>query len=141
MKKQLFILTLSFLALLSCSSGDDEQSSSNELLMKTWNLVRDEDERGSFQIVCANNGHRDYVEFISPNIANFYYVYRSTYINGNWICSDEYASEPHTFIKSENEISLYFYGNLVDIWTITKLNGLSLEITTNNGFKKEYSVN
>jgi len=137
--KKLFILSLSFLVLLSCSSGDDEQSSSNELLMKTWYLVWYEKEyNGSISYpVCDNNGHRDYIEFISPNIANCYYVKSSS---GN-ICSDEYAFEPHTFIKSGNEISFYYYGNLDRTWTITELTDNSLKITNHSGFKREYSKN
>ena len=143
MKKLIFILGLTIFTLFSCSSGNDDNVSpenDNSLLFRTWYLVGVENENGnSVDIrVCENNGHRDYVEFISPNIANFYYVGSSSGNN----CSDDYGFEPDTFIKIENEISLYDSGgSLYDIWTITRLNGLSLEVTTNNGFKREYSVN
>jgi hypothetical protein len=142
MKNLLFIFSLCFLMLFSCSSGNDDNVSledENSLLMRAWYLVGVEDENGnSLDIIeCENNGHRDYVEFISPNIANFYYVSSSSGNN----CSDEYVIEPYTFIKNENEISLYYLDNLNDIWTITKLNGLSLEVTTNYGLKREYSAN
>jgi len=139
MKKQLFILSLSFLMLLSCSSGDNEQSSNNELLMKTWYLVWYESEsNGSIRYpVCNNNGNRDYIEFTSPNIANFYHVSSSS---GN-ICSDEYVFEPHTFTKNGNEISLYFNGNLDKTWTITELTETTLKITNHSGFKQQYSKN
>ena len=142
MRKLIFILGLTFFTLFSCSSGNDDNVSpgdDNSLLIRTWYLVGVEDENGNNVdiVVCENNGHRDYFEFISPNIANFYYIASSSGNN----CSDEYAFEPSTFIKNENEISLYINDNLYDIWTITKLNGLSLEFTNNYGFKFEYSVN
>lgn len=140
MKKSLYLLLT--ILIFACSSGSDNDvlaEDDNSLLIGTWYLVglKLQGQTQDSVQVCDNNGHREYVEFISPNIANFYYIESASGNN----CSDEYILEQMTFTKSENEISIYFYDNLVDIWTITKLNGLSLEATTNYGDELKYSVN
>ncbi len=63
MKKILYLLSISFLMLQSCSSGNDDNSSDdNTLLLRNWY-------DNSYQ---CSNGNRDYYQFSAPNIFRHY---------------------------------------------------------------------
>lgn len=63
MKKILYLLSISFLMLQSCSSGNDDNSSDdNSLLLRNWY-------DNSYQ---CSNGNRDYYQFSAPNIFRHY---------------------------------------------------------------------
>ncbi len=120
MKKIIFLFSFTFLILQSCSSGDNnsDETTANEfnsLLFRRWYFVsRTTNGSTYYPTICANNGHRDHVDFIFPNIANFYYITSSS--GGN--CSNEYALEPYTFTKNGNTLQMT-YSNGFDPSTIT----------------------
>jgi hypothetical protein len=59
----------------------------------------------------CSNGLRDYLEFISPNIANYYYVSNCNYV-----------IEPYTFTKNGNTLNMtYSNGNDPSVITISEL--------------------
>ena len=63
MKKLIYLLSISFLMLQSCSSGGgDNSSNDNTLLMRKWYV-------NTYQ---CSNGNRDYYQFSAPNIFRHY---------------------------------------------------------------------
>lgn len=120
MKKIIALFSITILILQSCSSGNNnsDDTTSNEfnsLLFRRWYSVsRTVNGTTYYPPTCSNNGHRDHVDFISPNIANFYYINSSS--GGN--CSNEYALEPYTFTKNGNTLQMT-YSNGIDPSTIT----------------------
>lgn len=63
MKRLIYLLSIAFLMLQSCSSGGgDNSSDDNTLLMRKWY-------DNSYQ---CSNGNRDYYEFSAPNIFRHY---------------------------------------------------------------------
>ena len=105
--------------MISCSSSDSNSSANqdNSLLYRKWYFVSSTSNSTTYNgQTCTNNGHRDYLDFISPNTANFYYI-QSGYAN---ICSDDYALEPYTFTKKGNIINFtYASPSVYDPFTIT----------------------
>lgn len=63
MKKLIYLLSIAFLMLQSCSSrGGDNSSDDNTLLMRKWYV-------NTYQ---CSNGNRDYYQFSAPNIFRHY---------------------------------------------------------------------
>ena len=149
MKKLICLFSITFLILQSCSSDSSNNSNTNNndssLLTKRWYFVS-ETYQGTthYPVVCTNNGHRDYVDFLTSNIANFNYVSSSSGNN----CSDQYILEKFNWIKNGNTITLKFFGTNVTSETlvITELTSTSLKFTatdatTNNSALRVYSSN
>lgn len=146
MKRFFYLLSITFLTLQSCSSGGSSDSSiNNSLLIRKWYFVS-ETYQGTtnYPVVCNNNGHRDYVDFLSSNVADFNYVASSSGNN----CSDQYILEKFNWIKNGNTITLKFYGTNVTSETlvITELTSTTLKFTatdatTNNSAVRIYSSN
>jgi hypothetical protein len=148
MKKIFYIFSITFIILQSCSSGDNSSETNNDnnsLLERRWYKVS-ETYQGitNYPVVCNNNGHRDYVDFLSSNIADFNYVASSTGNN----CSDQYSLEKFNWIKNGNTINLKFFGTNVTSETlvITELTSTTLKFTatnatTNNSAVRVYSSN
>lgn len=132
MKKSLFLIIIS-LALFSCSPSSNKSDSTvdNSLLFRKWFCVSESNNgKTHFYPICPNNGHRDYLEFISPNIVNYYYVDSSSYS----ICSDVYATASYTFTKTGNIIIEKANGNQIEKLEILELTSTSLKfIETSNG--------
>ncbi len=135
MKKLIYLLSVTFLILQSCSSGDSNSANNNNnvntLLFRKWHLLSSTFEGKTYvHKVCPNNGHRDYLEFKSPDIANYYYVASSS----NNICSDEYALEPYNYTKNNNLIVIKYKDIQVKKLEIIELTLTSLKyISTSNG--------
>lgn len=149
MKKIFTLLSITFLILQSCSSDSSNNSNTinndNSLLTRRWYFVS-ETYQGTthYPIVCANNGHRDYVDFLTSNVANFNYVASSSGNN----CSDQYVLEKFNWIKNGNTVTLKFFGTNVTSETlvITELTSTTLKFTatdatTNNSAVRVYSSN
>lgn len=118
MKKIIYIISITFILLQSCTTGNSNGNiSDNSLLLKKWYLVSYSYKGNTYNQIPCSNGNRDYLEFINPNIANYYHV-KST--ND---CS--YALEANTWTKNGNIIQLKYYGN-VSACTITELTATSL---------------
>jgi hypothetical protein len=132
--------------LQSCSSGDNSSNTNNDnssLLVRRWYKVS-ETYQGTttYPIICSNNGHRDYIDFLTPNIANFYYVASSSGNN----CSDQYALEQLNWIKNGNTINLTFNGTnvlastcVISELTATTLKFVETDATTNESSLLVYS--
>lgn len=139
MKKIIYILSITFLVLQSCSSGslDNNNSNENDLLYRKWYFVSRTYNNNTTTYHPCNNGHRDYVEFSSPNSANFYYVASSS---GNE-CSDDYALEPFTFTKNGNTLKMS-YGGIINYSTISiselSVTDLKYVETDSDGFSVYY---
>lgn len=138
MKKILYLLSISFLILQSCSSSSDNSNQDNSSLYKRWYVVSTTiNGSTTYPTVCSNNGHRDYVDFISPNIANFYFVASST----DNICSDDYGGFQSTFTKNGNIIQFYINGNLDFTLTILQLTATSLKLgSTDSSGGTRYTI-
>lgn len=148
MKKIIYLLSVIFFTLLSCTSGNsssETNTDNNTLLIRRWYFVS-ETYQGTthYPVVCNNNGHRDYVDFLSSNVANFNYVASSSGNN----CSDQYILEKFNWIKNGNSINLKFFGTNVtsENLVITELTSTTLKFTatdptTNNSAVRVYSSN
>lgn len=148
MKKIIYLLSIIFFTLLSCTSGNsssETNTDNNTLLIRRWYFVS-ETYQGTthYPVVCNNNGHRDYVDFLSSNVANFNYVASSSGNN----CSDQYILEKFNWIKNGNSINLKFFGTNVtsENLVITELTSTTLKFTatdptTNNSAVRVYSSN
>ena len=102
MKKILYLLSISFLMLQSCSSGNDDNSSDdNTLLLRKWY-------DNSYH---CSNGNRDYYEFLAPNIFRHYVTPSSS--NCNYILP-EYG----TWTRNGATILLK-YDQSLGIWDAT----------------------
>ena len=125
MKKIILILSFTLIALSSCSSDSSSSNEDNSLLFRRWYYVSHTQNGTTFYPITCSNGHRDYVDFISPNIAKFYYVDGT--FGGN-DCSDNYAMEPYTFTKNGNILNMtYSKGNDPSVITISELTATSLK--------------
>ena len=124
MKKLLYLLSIIFLLLQSCSSSSESSNNNNSLLLNRWYFVSGTDDNGTtvYPINC-DNGHRDYVDFLLPNIANFYHVESSTGNN----CSDQYVLETFNWIKNGNTLNFSYNGSNVSTCVITELTNTSLK--------------
>jgi hypothetical protein len=116
MKKIVYLLSITFLMLQACSSGDNS-SEDNSLLLRKWYLVSYTYQGNTYNSTPCSNGNRDYLEFINPNIANYYHV-RST--ND---CS--FAKEEYTWTKNGNVINFNFHSNISTL-TISELSATTL---------------
>lgn len=117
--KKLIYLSIIFLALLSCSSGDDNSQNNvdNSLLLRKWYLVSETSQGNTYLHKACGNGNRDYFEFIAPNIANFYH----------WISTNNcnYTSEPYTWTRNTSEVIKLNYGGDISTLTILELTATS----------------
>jgi hypothetical protein len=146
MKKTFLLLSIITLTLQSCSSGENSSETINDnssLLVRRWYHVSSTYQgTTNYSIICSNNGHRDYVDFLSPNIAKFYYVESS--IGNN--CSDQYVLEQMNWIKNGNTINLTFSGTnvlastcVISELTATTLKFVETDATTNQSSLLVYS--
>ena len=122
MKKIFYLLSVAFLLLQSCSSGDGSGSSNNNsILLKKWYWVSQTrvGQQPNYLTPCSN-GNIDYFEFISPNVANFYHVAGST------DCS--YILEPYTWTINGNVLTLKIFGS-TEIATISELTATRMVYT------------
>ena len=118
MKK--YLLSVTFILLQSCSSGDsnsEQKNIDNSLLLRKWYVVSQTSQGKTYYHKPCTNGNRDYLEFSVPNIANFYHW------NSTNDCS--YVKESFTWIKTGNVIKLNFYGDISTL-TISELSVTSL---------------
>jgi hypothetical protein len=123
MKKIILILSFSLLAFSSCSS-DSNSNEDNSLLFKRWYYVSHTQNGTTFYPLTCTNGQRDYIDIISPNIANFYYIESSNGSN----CSGNYAMEPYTFTQNGSVLNMtYSNGNDPSVITISELTDTSLK--------------
>ena len=123
MKKIFLILSFSLLAISSCSS-DSNSNEDNSLLFKRWYYVSHTQNGTTFYPLTCTNGQRDYIDIISPNIANFYYISGSNGSN----CSGNYAMEPYTFTQNGSVLNMtYSNGNDPSVITISELTATSLK--------------
>jgi hypothetical protein len=121
MKKLIYLLSVTFILLQSCSSGDSSESSNdNSLLLKKWYWVSQTYQGTTYNLKPCSNGNIDYFEFISPNVANFYHV------SGNNNCS--FVLEPYTWTKNGNILTLKMFG-IAEIATISELTATRLVYT------------
>lgn len=139
MKKISFSLLLALLSLQSCS-GDNRSEANNDdtsLLIRRWYYVSSTYQgRTSYAKVCTNNGHRDYVDFLSPNTANFYYIASAS----NNICSDQYVLEPYKWVKSGNTVNLTYNGVNVSSLVISELSATTLKYVETDAVTHESSL-
>ncbi|WP_405571530.1 lipocalin family protein [Winogradskyella sp. Asnod2-B02-A] len=79
MKNLLFIFSLTFFVLYSCSSEDENnsQTEENSLLLRKWYLVSIRPPGPTIQHTPCINGNRFYIEFSEPNIYERYYYDRN----------------------------------------------------------------
>lgn len=126
MKKIIYLLSIAFLMLQSCSSGDGSGSSNNNsLLLKKWYWVsQTRVGQQPYYLTPCSNGNNDYFEFISPNVANFHHV------RSNNDCS--FVLEHYTWTKNGNELILTFSG-IPYIATISELTASRLVYTLDEG--------
>lgn len=148
MKKIIYLLTITFLLIQSCSSSENSSETNNDntsLLIKRWYFVSETYQGQTHYPIVCNNRHRDYVDFLSSNVADFNYVASSSGTN----CSDQYVLEKYNWIKNGNTISLKVYGTNVtssETLTITELTATSLKFTatdaiTHNSAIRVYTSN
>ena len=121
MKKIFYLLSIIFIALSSCSSDSSSSNEDNSLLFRKWYAVSHTENGTTFYPPTCANGLRDYVEFISPNIANFYYIRSCSLYDG-------YAMEPYTFTKNGDVLNMtYTNGDDPSVITISELTATSLK--------------
>ena len=102
MKKIIYLLSITFVMLQSCSSGgSDNSSDDNTLLLRKWY-------DNSYH---CSNGNRDYYEFLAPNIFRHYVTPSSS--NCNYILP-EYG----TWTRNGATILLK-YDQSLGIWDAT----------------------
>ena len=102
MKRYFYLLSITFVMLQSCSSGDSDNSSDNNtLLLRKWY-------DNSYH---CSNGNRDYYEFLAPNIFRHYVTPSSS--NCNYILP-EYG----TWTRNGATILLK-YDQSLGIWDAT----------------------
>lgn len=136
MRYSLFISSLSFLLLFSCSSGDDNDNSNEEdnaLLLRKWYLVSSTFNGQTFTHEGCSNGNKDYIEFSEPN--NFEsYVYESS-DNCNYIleASGSWSREGVLLTIDYDQP----YPTSVD--TIDELTATTFSFVTENGAYYIYS--
>lgn len=140
MKKTIYYL-LSLIALIvqACSSSDNNSNQDNSLLFRRWYAVSSTmDGTTYYSPVCVNNGNRDHLDIISPNVAKFYYVASSS---GNGLnCSDNYAVESFTFTKNGNTLIMTFGNGETSTITISELTVTTLKYVETNSDGSSYHV-
>ena len=129
MKKLIYLLSVTFLLLQSCSSSDSENNNSqnntsdNSLLLRKWYLVSQTYNGVKSNEYRCSNGNIDYFEFKEPNTLNYYYVISSS--------NCDYTSEgPFNWIKKGNVISVYFKEKLVRTLAINELTATTFSFVT-----------
>lgn len=125
MKKIIYLLSITFILLQSCSSGGSlDNSNNNSLLIRRWYFVSSTYQGTThYATICNNNGHRDYIDFIEPNIANFYHV-ASSIANS---CSDDYALVSYNWVKNGNIMNFTYYGTNASTCVISELTATTLK--------------
>jgi hypothetical protein len=139
MKKITYLFCITFIVLQSCSSGGSSDNSNNDsLLLRRWYFVSTTFQGTTYYpTVCNNNGHRDYVDFLSSNIANFYHVDSSTGNN----CSDQYALETYHWVKNGNIINFTYFGNNSSTCVISELTATTLKYVETDAVTHGSSLN
>ena len=114
MKKLIYLFSIAFLILQSCSpdSSKNSENVDNTLLLRKWYSVSQTSGGKTYIHKACSNGNRDYFEFITPNIANFYHW------NNTTDCS--YVKESFTWTRTGDIIKLNFGGNISTL-TISEL--------------------
>jgi hypothetical protein len=138
MKKTIYYL-LSLLALIvqACSSSDNNSNQDNSLLYRKWYAVSSTmDGTTYYPPVCVNNGHRDHLDILTSNVANFYYVDNSNGMN----CSDNYAVESFTFTRNGNTLNMTFGNGYTSTITISELTVTTLKFVETNSEGSSYRV-
>lgn len=123
--KFLSLLSILFIIFQSCSSGNSsdklDNPDNNSLLLRKWYWVsQTRVGQQAYFLTSCSNGNKDYFEFSSPNIANFYHVTSSNDCN--------YILEPYTWTKNGNIITLKIFGD-TEIATISELTATRLVYT------------
>jgi hypothetical protein len=132
MKRLICLMSILFLMLQSCSSGDNSSSDNssndiNSLLLKKWYLVSQTSGGKTYYNTPCSNGNRFYIEFISPSIYNEYH-YNST--------SDcNYSVEgPYKWVKNGDNIDFSSNGTIYFTATISELTVTTLKmVVTDSG--------
>tara|TARA_R110001606_G_scaffold396671_2_gene571263 strand:- start:918 stop:1349 length:432 start_codon:yes stop_codon:yes gene_type:complete len=117
MKKQLFILSLSFLVLLSCSSGNDDSTSTVDysLLLRKWYNLKD---GSAIEKKCGKPD--EYFVFSEPNIHQ-HFVIKNSYSGCNYSITD-YG----TWTRVGNTITITYDPSLNMGLSIIEIEELSL---------------
>jgi hypothetical protein len=140
MKKLLRFILMTLLILQSCS-GDNRSETNNDdtsLLIRRWYFVSSTSQgKTNYAETCPNNGNRDYLDFLSSNTANFYYIKSKT----NNICSDEFALESYRWTKSGKIIKLSFINGVeVSSMVISELSATTLKFVETNSISGESAL-
>jgi hypothetical protein len=130
MKKLIYLLSVTFLMLQSCSSGDSSSggninSNDNTFLMRKWY-------DNSYQ--CPSNGNRDYYEFSKPNIFKHYVTPSSS--DCNYIL-------PETGTWTRNGVTIIIdYDQAIgnSILTIDELSATTFSFVSDGGWGVRYNV-
>lgn len=134
MKKLIYMLSISFLMLQSCSSGDNSSDSSNNnsLLLRKWYLVSQTFDGKTHYHTSCSNGNRDYIEFISSGIYNEYHY------KGTNDCN--YSIEgPYKWVKNGDVINFSHNGTNYFTGTISELTATTLKFVYTDAVTKNSS--
>lgn len=134
--KKLIYLSIIFLALLSCSSGEDNSQNNNvdnALLQRKWFYYSETYQGKTHYFSTCTNGNKDYLEFKASSILNYYYVISNTNCN--------YTSEgPFNWIKKGNTVSVYHNNTLVRTLIINELTATTLIFEETDAVSKETAL-
>lgn len=137
MKKNIYLLSISFLMLLSCSSGDNNSSDnssneSNALLLRKWFLISQTFDGKTHYHTSCSNGNRDYIEFISSGVYNEYHY------KGTSDCN--YTLEgPYKWVKNGDVINFSHNGTNYFTATISELTATTLKFVYTDAVTKNSS--